>query len=326
MRCLRCVLPALLSLGAACDQSPAADQAPTPGTVRWVPSGGTGDQAAIRLLLSPDGDSVVLRDGATQAIRGVVRSAGERADLDGVCAMVAAGAGALARVQHALPIDTTAPWLAVTRLETDALVGTRTLLPGARAIYLFEGVFRGSRRRVSLQWPVVSAQAIPAGAPVAVLEQAITPTAEELDSLVLGLSEEGGWEVLAELPPAAPDPKQATPLVGDLPIHEVRLEAPCTRLTLALPVIARVDKVVRIPVEAGDTITALARLDEGTVRVAFDEAPSAPEPRERRSIPAARVVAGADGRVTLRIRVQVVPRAQATGQLVTLLLDRHQGR
>jgi len=79
-------------------------------------------------------------------------------------------------------------------------------------------------------------------------------------------------------------------------------------------------------VEAGDTITALARLDEGTVRVTFDEAPSAPEPRERRSIPAARVVAAADGRVTLRIRVQVVPRAQATGQLVTLLLDKHRGR
>ena len=246
-------------------------------------------------------------------------------DAGGVCAMVAAGAGALAQLHHVLPVDTTAPWLAVTRVTSTAVVGTRALLPGAQAVYLFEGLLAGSRRRISLQWPVASAEPIPAGAPDSVIERAIRPTASDLDAVVRGLTEEDHARFSGSTggrPLGDPDPARATPLVGTLPVHEVRLDAPCSRVTLALPVLARVDKVVRIPVQAGDTITAMARLDEGTVRLAFDEAPPQPEPRERRSMPQARVVAAANGRVTLRVRVQVVPRAQSTGQLVTLLLDK----
>ena len=297
------------------------------GAPRWSPRPmPSGAAPPLQVTLTPDADSVLIRDAASQALRGVIRSVADSIDRPGVCALSAAGAGALARLRHAFPIDTTVPWLAVTRLETETLLGTRSLLPGARAVYLFEGVLRGSRRRISLQWPVVSARAVPADAPVTALEQAIIPTAAELDALVLSLSETGSWKQTAAPQAGDPDPAMATPLVGDLPLHAVLLERPCTRITLSLPVIARVDKVLRIPVRQGDTVTALARVAEGTVRVAFDEAPLPAEPKERRSIPGARVVAAADGRVTLRIRVQVVPRAQATGQLVTLLLDRQSPR
>jgi hypothetical protein len=89
-----------------------------------------------------------------------------------------------------------------------------------------------------------------------------------------------------------------------------------------VPVLARTDVMVRLPTNPGDVIHAQAAVTEGTVRIGFDEAPPKEELRERASIPDAVIEAGAMPRVTLRVRVQVVPRAQNTQQVVYLTLQK----
>jgi hypothetical protein len=209
----------------------------------------------------------------------------------------------------------------------------RFVVPGGDAAYVFEGVTRDGSRRVSLRWPVTNEPSvrIPVGAPDSLVERALVPTPGRLDSLVLALrltGEETATGAVARSAEAgALSSARAVPRSNDLPLHEVSPTAACPAVTVLLPTLARIDQRVRIPVQTGDLITADARVSEGTVRLLFDEAPpGTAESRERMSEPHAAIVGTSDGRVTLRIRVQVLPRAQAEQQTVLLRLVRTRPR
>ncbi|MCE2902141.1 MAG: hypothetical protein ACK5XT_18050 [Gemmatimonas sp.] len=294
--------------------------------------------AALRLDGSPASLGVALRsEGAEQrgyaaadsAPRIIVRAADGQDDDARLCSVVASRTRVPVALAWGFPVDSALPRLATRVLVEGDVQGVRFVLPGAESRYVFEGLTRDGVWRVSVRWPVTSdsAQAVPVGAPDSLIERALTPSPLVLDSLVAALRLTEERTVTATRPRAAMVPRaaRAVPVLSDLPVHEVSPTAACPEATVALSALARVDQMVRIPVRAGDVISADAIVENGTVRLAFDEALPRPESRERQSEPHAAIAATVDGRVTLRIRVQVLPRAQAERQTVLLRLVRAGG-
>jgi hypothetical protein len=121
-----------------------------------------------------------------------------------------------------------------------------------------------------------------------------------------------------------PAPRQvdAVPLVSDLPFHVVALPLACPTATFRVPMIARVEQRLRLPVHAGDELEAFATAEYGTVQVAFEEAGLPSSPSAPGGAPRARVIAARDGTVTLRLLLQVVLKKQRADQDVLLTLTR----
>lgn len=291
------------------------------------------EPAALRLEGSPATFAVVLRSAARgqvgyvagdSAARLLVRTA-ERGDDDArLCGLMASRTRAPVPVDWGWPVDSASPRLAPRVLSSGDVQGVRFVLPGTDARYVFEGLTRDGAHRVSVRWPVVNdpARPVPVGAPDSLIEQALVPSPRALDSLVGALRL---TRVLAASDTPTDEPPSVTravPVFNDLPLYELVLPEACREATVALAALARVDQRVRIAVRAGDEIRAHAVVANGTVRVAFDEAPPRTESRERQSEPQTRLTAAADGLLTLRVRVQVLPRAQAERQTVLLRVRR----
>ncbi|MBY0490928.1 MAG: hypothetical protein K2R93_13885 [Gemmatimonadaceae bacterium] len=250
-----------------------------------------------------------------------------------LCGAMALGrAPRLALDTLALPADSTLPALGRRRL-TDTVaaggardpIGVRWIVPGAQAQYHFEGVTRDGAQRVSFRWPVRSDTSVrlPVGAPDSVIEAALQPSPDSLDALVRRVVASATTSPVVPADDAQP-PRQvdAVALVSDLPFHVVALPLACPTATYRVPMIARVEQRVRIPVKAGDEVDAFASVEYGAVQVAFEEAGlDAPSARFT-SVPRARVVAAADGAVTLRLALQVVSKQQRADQNVLLRLTR----
>lgn len=243
-----------------------------------------------------------------------------------LCGFLATGSKVPVALPETWPVDSALPRLLLRALRGDGLEGVRYLTPGVDARYWFEGLTRDGAWRVSLRWPVRSdpARPIPAGTADSVMEAAIVPAPGVLDSLATAVA-----------PPAAPRPwrpgawptpaqaeEGAVVLVRDYPDQPLALSTACPQATVVLPVLARVDKRLRIPVRRGDRVVARGMVPEGAVRLSFDEQPAALDAlaRERETlrtpVPEAAITAPADGRVTLRVRVLVVPRMQRGAQPV----------
>jgi hypothetical protein len=224
-----------------------------------------------------------------------------------------------------LPYDAAAPRLAARIIGEGDVQGVRFVVPGTDARYVFEGLTRDGTRLVSVRWPVVTdpARRIPVGASDSLIEASLRPLPATLDSLVRALRIDAA-EMSAVLPPGDTIVRRghAVPMLGELPVHELRVPTVCTEVTVSVPAVARVDQMLKISVRAGETVYADASVTDGQVRLSFDEAPPLPESTERRSYPHAAVVAAHDGRVTLRVRVQVVPRVQAAQQVVFVKVRR----
>jgi hypothetical protein len=265
---------------------------------------------AIRLLVTPRGD-----DRMTARL----------------CGHLVTRSIAAAAIPFGLPIDTTMPPLAVRLVDGESVSGIRYLVPGAQGYYRFEGLSRDGSRRVSVRWPITSnpARPIPAGAADSLIEAAVTPNPYMLDSamqsLRLGIS--AIQRDLSALPPADSARAVAMPLVRDFPDQPLLLSDACPQATILLPVLARVDQKLRVPVRPGDRISARALQGEGTVQLSFDEAPpAATPPAAREAIPEASFIASDSGRVTLRVRVQVVPRVQQAEQSLVISVGRTSAR
>lgn len=278
----------------------------TPG--RWE-ARAVGD-SAIRLLVTPRGD-----DRMTARLCGhlVTRSIGAAA------------------IPFGLPIDTTMPPLAIRLIDGDSVSGIRYLVPGAQGTYRFEGVSRDGSRRVSVRWPITSnpARPIPAGVADSLIEAAVTPNPYMLDSAMrsVRLGTSATQRDLSALPPADSARAVAMPLVRDFPDQPFLLSDACPQATILLPVLARVDQKLRVPVRPGDRIRARALQGEGTVQLSFDEAPPASTPpAAREAIPEASFIASDSGRVTVRVRVQVVPRVQQAEQSLVISVGRTSAR
>ncbi len=244
-----------------------------------------------------------------------------------LCGFVATGSLMPARLPEGWPVDSTVPRLLVRAVEGPGVVGIRYVTPGAQARYWFEGVARSGAWRVSLQWPVTSdpARPIAATATDAAFEAALSPSVRSLDTLAAALAWPGApsWSpgpLLAE----AHAEQGAVILARDYPDQLLALSPACPQAAVLLPVLARVDQRLRIPVRRGDRVEARGTVLDGAVRLSFDEAPPAPgaDPAERgllrTPVPEAAIVAPADGRVTLRVRLLVVPRAQQSAQPVVV--------
>lgn len=248
-----------------------------------------------------------------------------------LCGHLVTRSVAAVAIPYGLPIDTTMPPLAVRLVDGDSLSGIRYLVPGAQGYYRFEGVSRDGSRRVSVRWPIASdpARPIPAGAADSLIEAAVTPNPHMLDSAMrsLRLGTSTIQRDLSALPPADSARAVAMPLVRDFPDQPFLLSDACPQATILLPVLARVDQKLRVPVRPGDRISARALQAVGTVQLSFDEAPpAATPPAAREARPEASFTASDSGRVTLRVRVQVVPRVQQSEQQLVISVGRTPAR
>ena len=244
-----------------------------------------------------------------------------------LCGHLAIRSVAASAIPFGLPIDTTMPPLAIRLIEGDRVTGLRYLVPGAQGYYVFEGVSRDGSRRISARWPVTSdpTRPIPAGAADSLIEAAVTPNPYMLDSAMQAMrpGASANTRDLSVLPPADSARGRAMPLVRDFPDQPLLLSDACPQATIMLPVLARVDQKLRVPVEAGDRVRARALQGEGTVQLSFDEAPpAAVPPAIREAIPEVSFTSPASGRATVRVRVQVVPRVQQSEQSIVLSVGR----
>ena len=248
-----------------------------------------------------------------------------------LCGHVVTRSVAAVAIPFGLPIDTTMPPLAIRLVDGDSVTGLRYLVPGAQGYYLFEGVSRDGSRRISVRWPVTSdpTRPIPASASDSLIEAAITPNPYMLDSAMRSMRLGSGATSrdLSALPPADSARAMAMPLVRDFPDQPFLLSNACPQATVLLPVLARIDQKLRVPVQRGDRVRARALLGEGTVQLSFDEAPpAATPPAMREAVPEAAITSPDSGRVTLRVRVQVVPRVQKAEQSIVLSVGRASAR
>lgn len=291
----------------------------------------TGAQAVLRLTgtvplgVSLDANAPTQRGTVPPdtAVRMLVRPR-EQTDADArLCGVIASRSRAQVVLPWGWPVDSAAPRLALRFLADGDVQGVRFVVPGADARYIFEGVTRDGTRQVSLSWPV-TARPIAVGAADSVIEVALTPSPLALDSIVRALSL--GNAAIPPLPAPSADsvvaPLQAVFNVRPLPVYEANLSPACPVATIAIPSVARVDQLVKMPVDSGDMITADALVTDGEVRLGFDEAGPIPETRERKSFPHASIVATAKGVLTLRVRVIVLPKVQAFQQVVYLKLQK----
>lgn len=274
-----------------------------------VVRGAVAGDSTTRLLIQPNS-----RDDATSRL----------------CGVIATGTREPVALAWGWPVDSNAPRLAQRTILEGDVQGVRFVVPGMAARYVFEGITRDGSQRVSMQWPVAAdpARPIPVGAPDSVVKAALQPSVLALDSVVLALRfdtpPESAW-------PAAPADRpladaRAVTDVRVFPVHPARLTMACHDVTLALPMLARADHTVKIAVDAGDVITADAGVPTGTVRISFDEAPPAPEPTAREGVTHAAIEATTTGEVTLRVRLQVLPRYQLARQIVLIRLQRTRPR
>ncbi|MBU6366764.1 MAG: hypothetical protein KJT01_11185 [Gemmatimonadetes bacterium] len=260
------------------------------------------------------------------AVRLSVRPRVEDAATRRLCGFLVTDSRLPARLPEHWSVDSAVPRLLVRPIRGDALEGIRYLTPGAGAHFWFEGLSRDGAWRVSLRWPVRSdaARPIPANATDSVMEAALQPAPSLLDAMATGLvvppsrTARSGWP----LPSEGEAEEGAVILARDFPDQTLALSDACPQATVLMPVVARMDKRLRIPVRRGDRVVARGTVLDGAVRLAFDEAPPTPEDaiRERAllraPVPEAALTATEDGRLTLRVRLLVVPRAQQAVQPV----------
>jgi hypothetical protein len=248
-----------------------------------------------------------------------------------LCGHLVTRSVAASAIPFGLPIDTTKPPLAVRLVDGDSVSGIRYLVPGAQGYYRFEGISGDGSRRVSVRWPITSdpSRPIPAGAADSLIEAAVTPNPYMLDSALrsMRIGSSASDRAFDALPPADSARAWAMPLVRDFPDQLFLLSDACPQATIVLPVLARVDQKLRVPVEAGDRVHARALQGEGTVQLSFDEAPpAAVPPALREAIPELSFTSPGNGRATLRVRVQVVPRVQKAEQSIVLSVGRTSAR
>jgi len=283
--------------------------------------------APLSLTVSRDSADVMRGTVAGDTVtRLLVRAISRDDGTSRLCAVIATGTREPVDLPWAWPLDSAAPRLAQRVLRQGDVEGVRFVVPGAAARYVFEGLTRDGSHRVSAQWPVEAdpARPIPVGAPDSVVEVSLRPSVLTLDSLVTALRfdtpPDSAWPASPTARPLAD--ARAVPDVRVFPVHPARLSVACHDVTLALPMLARADHTVKIPVDSGDVITANAGVAAGTVRLSFDEAPAAPEPPAREGVTQAAIEATATGEVTLRVRLQVLPRYQLSRQNVLVRLQR----
>ena len=282
---------------------------------------------ALALTVVQSNERWEARAGGDSAVRVLVTPRRDDRMTAQLCGHLVTRSVAASAIPFGLPIDTTMPPLAIRLVDGDSVIGLRYLVPGAQGYYLFEGVSRDGSRRISVRWPVTSdpTRPIPAGAADSLIEAAVSPDPYMLDSAMRVMQPGSGaiGRNLSALPPADSARAAAMPLVRDLPDQPFLLSDACPQATILLPVLARVDQKLRIPVQDGDRVSARALQGEGTVQLSFDEAPpSATPPALRQAIPEVSFTSQGYGRVTLRVRLQVVPRVQQAEQSVVLSLGR----
>jgi hypothetical protein len=281
---------------------------------------------AVDVQWQREGAGWVGRVAGDTAPRWVLRPRTDDVATRRLCGFLATGSTIPVALPETWPVDTALPRLLLRALRGDGLNGVRYLTPGADARYWFEGLTRDGAWRVSLRWPVRSdpSRPIPAGAPDSVMAAAIAPAPAALDTLATSVvlpTASRPWRPVALATPAQAE-EGAVILVRDYPDQPLALSGACPQATVVLPVLARVDKRLRIPVRRGDRVVARGSVPEGAVRLSFDEQPAAADAvaREREllrtPVPEAVITAPADGRVTLRVRVLVVPRMQRGAQPV----------
>jgi hypothetical protein len=328
MRC--CPLLILLLLTTACtigDRGAAQDTLGASPPLTPVRLTG----APFGLVLSGDSSGVQTGHvaGDTAARLSITPFRGAPAEMR-LCGVIVSKTRYVVDLPGASAADSALPQLALRELRSAAVQGVRFIVPGENARYRFVGMTRDGRRVVTLIWPLRgdSARPVAVGAADSLVETSVVPSALAIDSVVAALTTGDAPQLLLPVRPIAGplDPSHAVPDVRPLPVYHLDLSPMCPAASIALRSIARADQMVKVMVDSGDVITADATITDGTVRISFDEAPPAEEPRDRRSLPHAVIEAANTGRVTLRVRVQVLPRVQAAAQIVHLRVQKTRAR
>ncbi|MCE2942279.1 MAG: hypothetical protein ACK53A_00915 [Gemmatimonadota bacterium] len=187
--------------------------------------------------------------------------------------------------------------------------GVRVVVPGTPARYVFRGVTRDGRQRLSFERPVPgldtpAAMAAAEGRPPAALltlDSVAATAGVPVDSSRAPLG--AAW------PDSASEPDRAVPDLHRLPESRVTLDVACPVATIGTQALPRVDRIFRVEVPAGRTLSVRARGSVHDLLVTLD-APATPDSARTRL----RRVALDSLRVgearTVTVRVRTVPRAR----------------
>lgn len=220
--------------------------------------------------------------------------------------------------------DTSATPYLLAYVDGPQVRGVRVVVPGAPARYVFRGVTRDGRRRLSFERPVPG---LDSPAAMAAAEGRAPAALLALDSLAVtaGVPVDSS---LATLPGAWPDsvaePDRAVPDLHRLPESRVTLDAACPVATVGTQALPRVDRIFRVAVPAGRTLFVRARGSVHDLLVTLD-APATPDSARTRLRRVAIDSVRVDASRIVAVRVRTVPKARdqraSSFVLVTLRLS-----
>jgi len=234
------------------------------------------------------------------------------------------------RVPMPAGADTAAPRALLGYIDGRHVTGVRVVTAGPAPAYVFSGITDDGRTRVTFAQPITG------GADAVQLELSkgagLTPPIEQLDLLLADYeppASAAGTAIAAVLPDTLDEPDRAVPDLREIPDSPVILSDACPSVTLGTKGLARLERSLRVPMLAGQTLVARARGADVGVVLAFDEPAKADSGRANVRRMVTDSITVTEDREVL-VRLTIVPRITRRPELnepnesfVTLSLVRH---
>jgi hypothetical protein len=254
------------------------------GDRRSTPAGAiVADASPLGALRGDPTDSLraFIGDDAQRTVhlRRVARDDRDRARL---CGYLVSEPSAALRVPTPPGVDTGAPRIALAYLQGAGARGMRYLVAGFRSEYVYSGLTRDGVHRIDVRMPVrvVSSPEARGASEAPVTE----PSLEVLDAFARSvrprLPVDSAPVARGTLPDSTAEPDLAVPDIRDLPDAPLRLDAACPAATVGTLGLARIERIFRVRVPAGHTLSTRARASVGGVVLAVDY-PAVPDSARR---------------------------------------------
>jgi hypothetical protein len=275
-------------------------------------------------LTTVPGDSLTVDIDADSSRRlSFVAVAPGDADRARLCGYVVAEPTSAMRVPVPAGMDTSAPRILLDYLRGPASRGLRYIMPGYRSYYVYAGLTADGRYRVNYRQPVQLT--LPASGPPSSpdsLAALISPSLDQLDAFVHSArlrDAEPAPPMRGVFPDSALEPEVAVPDIRDLPDSPLTLDGACPSATLGTLGLARVERIFRVRIPAGHTLSARARAAIGGLVLSAD-LPAVPDSARSnvKAVQALSIAATEDRDVTLRVLFAPVLRKEPDQSFITI--------
>jgi hypothetical protein len=169
-------------------------------------------------------------------------------------------------------VDTAAPRTLLGYVDGASLTGVRVVVADSVPYYAFSGITTDGRTRVTFVQPLVG-DADPIKLDLS-KGAGLQPSLEELDLLLARYqpaAASAGTAIPSVLPDTMAEPDRAVPDLREIPDSPVILTDACPSVTLGTKGLARLERSLRVPMLAGQTLVARARSGTVGVVLAFDK-------------------------------------------------------